>query len=140
MKIEKILVNFQILYHIGKKLKCIVEYKTDSRVRFKKTNETGVVIAETENKEDDKIYYVVQLDNGEEIEVQNIDLEFEDELSMNLSLLPADDLDFECYLDRIEPTNTLVIITHNLGGQTRYLDPHTKQYLTVKRGQNDRKW
>ena len=30
-----------------KQLKCVVEYKTDSRVRFKKTNETGVVITET---------------------------------------------------------------------------------------------
>ena len=115
-------------------LKCVVDYKTDSRVRLKETNETGVVIAETENEGDGVIYYVVKLNNGEEVAVQNIDLEFED-VSMNLSLLPVDDLDFECYLDRIEPTNTLVIITHNLGGQTRYLDPHTKQYLTVERGQ-----
>jgi len=118
-------------------LKCIPEYKIGSRVRLKETNETGVVIAETENKGDDVIYYVVQLDNGEDVAVENIDLEFEDlELEMeDLSLLPVDEFDFRCYLDRLEPTNTLVIVTHNLGGQTKYLDAHTKQYLTVERGQ-----
>ena len=44
--------------------------------------------------------------------IENIDLEFEDfELEMeDLSLLPVDEFDFRCYLNRLEPTNTLVIV------------------------------
>ena len=41
-----------------------------------------------------------------------------------------------CYLDKIKPTNILVITTHNLG-QTRYLDKNNKnnkEYLTEERG------
>ena len=114
-------------------LKEVIKYKIGSEVRLKETNEIGIIIAETEDDGNGVIYYVVKLDNGKEIPVENIDLEFKN-LSDNLSLLPVDDLDFECYLDKIKPTNTLVITTHNLGGQTRYLDKNNKEYLTKGRG------
>ena len=114
-------------------LREVIKYKIGSEVRIKETNETGIIIAETKDEGNGVIYYVVKLDNGKNIPVENVDLEFKN-LSDNLALLPVDDLDFECYLDKIKPTNTLVITTHNLGGQTKYLDKNNKKYLTEKRG------
>ena len=115
-------------------LKKVIKFKIGSKVTLKKTNEHGVIISETEDNGDGVIYYVVKLKNGKEVPIQNIDLEFED-LEMNLSLLPVDDLDFEYYLDKTKPTNKLVIVTHNLGGQTKYVNSNNKSYLTFERGQ-----